>query len=78
MIRRNAGLAALLAVTAYTQAEIAAPPAIGENPAPAAPAPSMEEHASAPAKASYPRAKKFPANPEWCAVRMLPTPAWWM
>ena len=52
MIRRNAGLAALLAVTAYTQAEIAAPPAIGENPAPTAPAPSMEEHASAPAKAT--------------------------
>ena len=52
MIRRNAGLAALFAFTAYTQAEIAAPPAIGENPAPSEPAHAMEEHAAPPAKAT--------------------------
>jgi TolA-binding protein len=54
MIRRTAGLAALLAITAHTQAEIAAPPAIGENPAAqptlAAPgASAMQEHAAPPA-----------------------------
>ena len=48
MIRRLAGLATLLAVTAHTHAEIAAPPQIGENPTPAG-GPAMEEHASAPA-----------------------------
>ena len=52
MIRRNAGLAALFAFTAFTQAEIAAPPAIGENPAPSEPAHAMEEHAAPPAKAT--------------------------
>jgi TolA-binding protein len=49
MIRRHAGLAALLAITAHTQAEIAAPPAIGENPAAAPATPAMEEHAAPPA-----------------------------
>lgn len=49
MIRRHAGLAALLAITAHTQAEIAAPPAIGENPTAAPTAPAMEEHAAPPA-----------------------------
>mgnify|MGYP006268144471 CR=1 FL=1 len=56
MTRRHAGLAALLAITAHTQAAIDAPPAIGENPAPAAlatptdpHAPAMEEHSGPPA-----------------------------
>ena len=52
MIRRNAGLAALFAFTAYTQAAIDAPPAIGENPAPTAPATAMEEHSGPPATAA--------------------------
>jgi TolA-binding protein len=52
MIRRNIGLAALFAFTAITQAEIAAPPAIGENPTPSEPAHAMEEHAAPPAKAT--------------------------
>ena len=49
MIIRNAALAALFAFPALTQAEIAAPPAIGENPEPIAS--SMQEFAAPPAKA---------------------------
>ncbi|MFZ9919617.1 MAG: tetratricopeptide repeat protein [Terrimicrobiaceae bacterium] len=50
MIRRHAGIAALLAITAHTQAAITAPPTIGENPDAGAPSsPAMEEHAAAPA-----------------------------
>ena len=49
MTRRLAGLATLLAITAHTHAEIAAPPVIGENQIPTG-GPAMEEHAAAPAQ----------------------------
>ncbi len=48
MICRNATLAALFAFPALIQAEIAAPPAIGENPEPVAS--SMQEFAAPPAR----------------------------
>ena len=50
MIKRNVGLAALLAFSTISHAEIAAPPAIDENAAPAAPA--MQEFSAPPAKAT--------------------------
>ena len=60
MIRRHAGLAALFAISAISQAEIAAPPAIGENPAPTAPA--MQEFNAPPAKATSLSDKVDPAT----------------